>query len=518
MSAAPQFDYSRVEAAQAKLDALARRQHEAEAPRPLPAELPPVEPFPLAALPDSLRPWVGDVSDRMQCPPDFVAVPLLVAAAALAGRHVAIRLRRADDWTEHANLWALIVGRPGVMKTPAMRAALAPLEALEAMAAEAYNEQIAHYRAEAAVAKLRAEAQQAEARKLLRKNSAADVAQLLAAADAAAEPVRQRYIVNGPTWEKLHTLMSESPGGLLMTRDELSGWLHEMGREDHAEARSFFVSAWSGGTFTVDRIGRGTVTTRDMRLSIVGAIQPGPLGHILKHRGTRGDDGLLERFLVAWPDDPGPWRDIDRLPDGGARQRVRDAFARLDASSPWSAQAEEVRGPDGELDGLPFVRLDDEALDAFADWRADLEARLRAPAADASESALAKFRHHVPALALTLHLVDGGAGPVTKTPMLRALALSDYFESHARRLWASGPRAAVRAARLLLEKARTGALTEPFSARDVYRPQWSGLTDREGVAEALDLLVAHGWLAEASVESGGRPTMVYTLTEGARHE
>jgi len=100
--------------------------------------------------------------------------------------------------------------------------------------------------------------------------------------------------------------------------------------------------------------------------------------------------------------------------------------------------------------------------------------------------------------------------------MVRALALSDYFESHARRLHASGQRAAVQAARLIVDKLHAGALTEPFAARDVYRPQWAGLTERESVVDALDLLTRHGWLAEAMVDTGGRPTVVYSLTDGAR--
>ena len=44
-----------------------------EAPQPLPPELLPVEPFPMAALPDAFGPWVRDVAERMHCPPDFVA-------------------------------------------------------------------------------------------------------------------------------------------------------------------------------------------------------------------------------------------------------------------------------------------------------------------------------------------------------------------------------------------------------------------------------------------------------------
>jgi len=40
---------------------------------------------------------------------------------------VGIRPQALTDWTEVANMWALIVGRPGLMKSPAMKEALAPI-------------------------------------------------------------------------------------------------------------------------------------------------------------------------------------------------------------------------------------------------------------------------------------------------------------------------------------------------------------------------------------------------------
>ena len=77
MSAVPAIvgadDFGRLAAAGTAPDALS--------PQPLPPELLPVEPFPMAALPDAFGPWVRDVAERMHCPPDFVAVPLLVAGA-----------------------------------------------------------------------------------------------------------------------------------------------------------------------------------------------------------------------------------------------------------------------------------------------------------------------------------------------------------------------------------------------------------------------------------------------------
>ena len=53
---------------------LAGSQHWPE-PKPLPDGLAAVAAFDIAFLPESVAPWVADIADRMQCPPDFVARP-----------------------------------------------------------------------------------------------------------------------------------------------------------------------------------------------------------------------------------------------------------------------------------------------------------------------------------------------------------------------------------------------------------------------------------------------------------
>jgi putative DNA primase/helicase len=67
-------------------------------PQPVPRGRPPVPAFEEALLPEALRAWVADVANRVQCPPDFVAVGAIVSAAAVIGRKVAIRPKRQDDW------------------------------------------------------------------------------------------------------------------------------------------------------------------------------------------------------------------------------------------------------------------------------------------------------------------------------------------------------------------------------------------------------------------------------------
>ncbi len=488
-----------------------------ELPQPLPAELLPVEPFPMAALPDAFRPWVCDVAERMHCPPDFVAVPLLVAGASLVARHVGIRPQRRTDWTERGNLWALIVGRPGIMKSPAMSQALAPMERLEARAAEAFNALAAQHQAEALAAKLRTEASVKAARAKLKKDGGADVAAMLATDDEGEAPTRRRYVVNDLTYEKLGEILAVNPDGVLSVRDEMRGLFLSLAREESAPARAFYLQAWSGGSYTFDRIGRGTVTVADARLSIIGGIQPGPLAElVLQARRGAADDGMIERFLIAWPDAPGEWREVDRWPDTDAKRQAWQAFERLDSLTADALGAELEADIHGDPRGLPFLRFDEDAREAFGEWRSEFERTIRAAEGEGLEGALSKFRHHVPALALALHVIDGGAGAVALDATERALALAEYFETHARRLHSSGRRMAIRAARTIIDKARAAALPAAFTARDVYRAGWAGLSDRGAVADALDLLAAHGWLTESSVDTGGRPTAVYSLTEGAR--
>jgi Protein of unknown function (DUF3987) len=81
----------------------------------------------------------------------------------------------------------------------------------------------------------------------------------------------------------------DNPKGLLLFRDELSGFLHTMDRPGHETDRAFYCEAWNGtGTFTYDRIGRGTMHIRAACVSVLGGIQPGPLEGICETSSSAG--------------------------------------------------------------------------------------------------------------------------------------------------------------------------------------------------------------------------------------
>ena len=148
----------------------------------------------------------------------------------------------------------------------------------------------------------------------------------------------------------------------------------------------------------------------------------------------------------------------------------------------------------------------------FREWRSDLETRLRSgDLHPALESHLAKYRKLVPGLSLIIHLSNEDRGPIKRDAALKALAWSEYLESHAKRLYASLTVPEVAAAKAIVSKIRTGALVSPFVSWEVWRPGWSGLSDRQIVMEALHLLVDFRWLQIKRKETRGRPSEEYEV-------
>jgi putative DNA primase/helicase len=405
------------------------------------------------------------------------------------------------------------------MKSPALAEALRPVKRLASEATEAHRLRLDGHEALLAEAKARRDHVQGEMRKAAAK-AGADMAPLRAAFEAAAdppEPTEHRYLVNDATVEKLGELLNENPRGLLHSRDELAGWLGTLDRDGHENDRAFFLEAWNGtGRYTYDRIGRGTLHIEAACVSMLGGIQPGPLAQYLRSavRGGMGDDGLMQRFqLLVYPDPPREWRNVDRWPDTDARNRALDVFRRLDALTP------EALAVETDDDGLPFLRFDDEAQALFDRWRVELMNRLRAGGEHAAiESHMAKYASLLPSIALVCHLADTTTppGPVSLVSAQRAAAWCDLLEAHARRVYDIVTTETLKAARAILGKIRAGKLGPTFSARDVYRAQWAGLSDREVVEEGLAVLEEYGWVRRVEIPvdpAGGysRPRVVYHL-------
>lgn len=464
-------------------------------PLPLPT-MPKVPSFPLGILPKCLRRWVGDLSDRTRYAPDFPAVVAMVALGSLIGRKVGIRLKSRDDWTEYGNTWGLIVGPPSVLKSPALRDGTRPLKRLQAVVQQNHEDAMRAYREQAEIAKMQNAASMEAAKKAMRANPRE--APALALIDPPAPPRERVYWTTSATVEALSVILEGNHTGLLVEREELSSFLAHLEQEQQAEARGFYLSGWSGKEgFRSDRILRGRTFIPAYALSVLGGIQPGPLEKYVRgtFNGERAD-GMLQRFqLAVWPDTPA-FEFVDRWPDIDLGNEVYRLFEQVDALDPETfANADSFGTP-------PYVRLDADAQTEFVEWYTDFMTRRREiESSGAEHSALSahfgKYPGLLGKLTLILHIAGHREREVSRQTFLMGIAWLEYLEGHARRIYHAADAPQADTARLLLARLRRGEVKSPFTVRDVYRRNWSGLNDSQRTRAAVTLLTDYGYLAEA---------------------
>ena len=484
-------------------------------PVPLPDGLPPVQAFDAELLPEALRCWVTDIAERMQCPPDFTAVGAVVALSSIIGARAVVRPKAKDDWVVVPNLWGAIIGRPGVMKSPALSEVMKPLHRLEKDGRELWQAAHDAWELDCKVAGMADDAKEKSAKGLAVKDPAAARA-LLQPTDTPPEPTMRRYVVNDATVEKLADLLTTNQWGVLVYRDEMHGLLCSMDKQGQEGARGFYLTGYDGNQgHAVDRIGRGESYVPRVCLAMLGGIQPGKVQSYVRDAvaGGAGDDGLLQRFgLTVWPDIERDFVYVDRWPDTLARQTAWAVFERLNQLQP------------ADDNSAAEWRFSPDAQALFEEWMVPFENEIRGDALHpALVSHLSKYRKLIPALALIFALVDtpDNANTIEATELVRALAWGEYLRSHAQRLYAAAVTPETAGAAALLVKIKAGKLTDAdgvlcdsFTPRLVAVKHWAGLGAADAVRKAADLLVDYGWLEKESTPTGaagGRPSERYLV-------
>jgi hypothetical protein len=502
-------------------------------PIPLQYELSSVLPLHPSNFPAPFHDWIMDVADRMQCPPDFIAVSAIVATAAIIGTGCGVKPKQHDDWLVIPNLWGGLVGQPGKLKSPAVAEALSPLNQLEREAKKQFDAEMTSYLADMELYKAGREALKdallKSSKQALQRKSASQeldtqvLKEKLMQCREPAKPIWKRYKTNDATVEKLHELMAENPRGLLLFRDELIGLLSSWDKEGRETDRAYFLETWNGyGSLTTDRIGRGTVHTENPCLSIFGNIQPARLAHYLDRSIRGGDnDGLLQRFqLLIYPDHKDAWKLIDRAPDLAAKERAAGIFKNLATMNFFDYGASKV----GQ-DKFPNFHFDDAAQDFFNDWVDRLEnVKLKKDESPIILEHLSKYRSLMPSLALIFHLINLADGQKASSISVESARIACtwlvYLENHARKIYGMANSIVHQAAIKLGNKILDGQLQSPFSVRDVYRKEWTLLDNRETVQEACNELADSEWLAVQELPKGkGRPkTPIYYINPKLNRE
>lgn len=226
--------------------------------------------LPRSVLPDIIERFAFDQGTEMGADMSGIAMAALVVCAATIPDNVKLQVKRHNKgWRESARLWVALVGSPSAKKTPIMTAAARPLRNIDRDQARRYAEQRAKY-------------------DRLSKDEKIE-----------ADPPKQiRSVLQDTTIEAAQDILKDSPDGLLCYQDELSGWFGAMDKyaagRGSAKDRSFWLEAFNGEPYSVQRVGRGSVFIENLSISLIGGIQPEP---IQKIADESVDDGLLQRLV-----------------------------------------------------------------------------------------------------------------------------------------------------------------------------------------------------------------------------
>jgi putative DNA primase/helicase len=471
-------------------------------PEDLGSELPPVPAFDLRLMPESLRPWVEDVADRMQVPLDYPATAAIATLAGVCGRRAEMQPKANDtSWIVVPNLWGALIGAPGDLKTPTIAAVTAPARAIEAEWRSAHKDAMKQYKDAQEIADLDNSVWKDQYKSYKKSGKPLPPKP----GSPLAEPVQPRLITTDATPEVLHKLLAANPAGIFCLRDELTGWLAGFERPGREQERSLWLECWTGNglSFTIDRIERGSIHVEHCCASVFGGIQPARLRAYMAEALCNGpsNDGLIQRFqLVVWPDSKPLYTYIDRAPNARALNGAEGVYRRIAQLS---------------ADKPVQLKFDVHAQVLFEDWLIDLEARLRSDEMSPFMVAhLAKFRSLMPSLALLFSLADEALDRVGLSHAQQAADWCDYLACHARRVYANRISPERLAAISLAKRLKKGWKREKgtFTIREVYFNDWSGLGTPDEVRAAVRALEEAGCVRPlASKADTGRPSEIYAI-------
>lgn len=443
--------------------------------------------------------WLRDASEVKGAPLDFTALALLSTASALIGN-----ARWAvpwDGWKEPCVLWAMLVGDPSSGKSPALDAVLDPVKAIDAALSKVYLKERAEWSEQEELAKLRKAKWKADAKAALAEGDTPPSQPK--DADAGPPPVRGRVRITDTTIEKAADLVHQGWRGLLLSRDELSGWLASMDRYNGGGDRPFWLEAFGGRGYTVDRKSSPEPIVVDhLSISVLGGTQPDKLDSLLVHSD---DDGLLARFMVVYPS-PAPLRRPTTTLD---QETAQEAMERLRSLNPVE---------DGEGNLRPyFIHLDEAAQQALQEFRVQCR-EWEGQTSGLMKSHVGKLPGLSVRVAMVLALLDwamDGSGVVSTieaSHIGRACHyVGEHLRHHAHRAYGAASLAPeLRSASQIAHIIKAEGLRK-ISTRDIQRRMLSGLQAAKEIAPAFTILEEAGWLSRIQSEGAGRPAKLYAV-------
>ena len=338
--------------------------------------------LPIDWLSQSVQDYIRTVVESYGCPQDFVVAICLTTAGIAAGKKVLLATNPYYPCD-----FICMVGKPSRNKTGPLKEVTSPLREHDKANFVKYSEAKTVY----------------DQSKREDRNFSGE------------QPIFHQRVAGDSSPESRNALLAQGDM-IIIVADELKSFIDSFGRyskggNGSGTEVSQLLSTWSNVSFTINRKSEDTKLVDDPAMSIIGGIQPGPLG---KTFGTDAlmDSGFTQRFLFVYPDKA---EFIKRQDRRRMTMEMRDN---------WSNIIGRLFG----MESLPLL-LSHEAERLYADYADANDMKADAEEDDYIGGMRQKMNIHVLRLAIMAHLLSEhwNEPVVTDEGMSYAINLADYF-------------------------------------------------------------------------------------------
>ncbi len=276
------------------------------------------EPYPIDALPDTIRAAVAEVAGFVKAPMPMVASSALAALSLATQAH--IDAKRAERLQGPVGLFLLTIADSGERKSTCDGFFTSAIRQYQEEQAEAMKPEIKEYQAEIA-------AWEAERDGILSaiKNAGksgkptdklrADLAEIQR--DKPEAPRVPKLLLGDETPENLAWGLAKHwpSAGVVSAEAGIVFGAHGMGKDSVMRNLGLLNVLWDGGSHSVGRRTSESFTVKGARLTVALQIQEITLRSFFDRSGglARGS-GFLARFLVAWPESTQGYRPFTEAP------------------------------------------------------------------------------------------------------------------------------------------------------------------------------------------------------------
>ena len=362
--------------------------------------------IPLNAFPSKIQDMILVLSRQENYSIEYTMASLLVAVSTAIGNAVNIRIR--GGWISNPALYMILVGRPGMGKTPPLDFAFRPIRKHDAQAVKQFKLEMEQYN------------NLIESYKGKKENTT----------PLPDKPILRRTIISDFTPEALMRALDDNQRGIVVYVDEIMGMFNAVNQYSRGQLIEQLLTAFSGKPLDISRCSMPIpIHIEHPFINIVGTMQTTRM-HELIGKGYK-ENGLIDRIIFVYP----------------SSQEISDwqldedsSFATFEKySAMWKSIIDKVVS-------LPFVENENggniqnildfssEAKAYFTNWRNNAIRTINQIQDDGLvDSRVIKTPMITARLALILQILRWACGEVHKDfvdidSTKSAIALSEYFE------------------------------------------------------------------------------------------